>query len=84
MQSTTDLSTAASRDELALMRRFIEHAPREPRGAPVADLVGWWLPEGNYLCAKCAARIIERGCHLPNKSAPVWTGQPRGTCGLCD
>lgn len=83
MQSTTDLSTPESRAELAYLRTSIEYAPQNP-GAIAPSLVGWWTNLGHWLCARCAGRIIARGCRLP-KSEAHWTDSsgPRGVCCCC-
>lgn len=85
MQSTADLSTESSREEVATLRRFIEHAPSNP-GPLAADLRGWWTPEGNYVCNRCAGRIMARGCQLPRGSEPVWDTPPvmTGVCACCE
>lgn len=67
---------------LDTLRRFIEHAPRDP-GPMSTELAGWQSPE-LYLCATCAGRIMARGCRLPDGFDPVWDDQPHaGECCLC-
>jgi hypothetical protein len=86
MQSTTDFSTPESRAEAETMNRFIEHAPQDP-GPLAPTMRGWWLPAGNYLCARCAGRIIARGCAFPRNAEPVWSDgrpEPFGVCCCCE
>lgn len=67
------------------LREHIEHAPRDP--GPIAkNLRGWWTPDGYYVCASCAGRILARGCRLPRDSAPVWKDKPEpfGVCECCE
>jgi hypothetical protein len=47
---------------------------------------GWWTQDSHYICAKCAARIIDQGCRLPKKSEPVFFGSKEycGICCVCD
>lgn len=59
--------------ELDYIKLSLEHAPADP-GPMNPDLIGWLTPEGNTLCAVCAARMIARGCHLPRNSEPIWRG----------
>lgn len=78
------IRTEKQTEQLDYLRRAIEHAPREPRGPMAPDLRGWWA-DGWYVCARCAARIMERGCHLPAPATPVWTNQDSyGRCCLCE
>ena len=57
------------------LKRAIEHAPRQPRG-PIAKNLRGWRVNGCYVCATCAARILDRGCHLPEPAEPVWDDAP--------
>lgn len=73
-----------AQEEKVTLRSFAEYGPRN---APVKnpDLRGWKTPIGHFVCAGCAARILGRGCHLPNGSEPVWmdyTG-PLHECCVC-
>jgi hypothetical protein len=74
-----------ARETLEYLQTAIEHAPSHP-GQLAPDLRGWWTPDGWYLCAKCAGRIMSRGCRLPPESYPVWTDRPEpyGVCCCCD
>lgn len=69
----------AERDQLL---RALDGAPTKP-GPINADLRGWWTPQGWYLCATCAGRILARGCRL--QATPVWkeTAEPYGVCVGC-
>jgi hypothetical protein len=57
------------------LKTSLEHAPQSP-GQLASNLVGWSVPttEGDTLivCARCAGRILARGCHLPQNSEPIW------------
>jgi hypothetical protein len=68
-----------------MLKDAIEHAPKNP-GKLAANLRGWWTPDGYYVCAACAGRIMARGCHLPNCSNPVWADKPEpyGVCCCCE
>jgi len=64
-----------------LIREALEHAPASGRVAP--ELRGVWLPDGYFVCAPCAGRIIARGCgHLLRTGTQVWKDQPEpyGDC----
>ena len=74
--------------------RAIEHAPRTLLNPIAKNLRGWWLtfndgnPPGDYMlyvCAECAARIMDRGCHLLGNPEPVWNdrAEPFGVCVCC-
>ena len=78
-------ATASQLATLDAMKRAIEHAPRDP-GRMAANLRGWWTPDGWYVCACCAGRIMARGCQLPQDSEPCWTdrAEPFGVCCLCE
>ena len=67
------------------LRDAAEHAPRDP-GPMAPDLRGWWTPAGWYVCARCAGRIMARGCQLPRGAKPVWRSKPEpyGTCSVCE
>jgi hypothetical protein len=72
-------------DEHDTILAALEHAPKEP-GTLAKKLRGWWTPTGWYVCAKCAGRIMARGCHLPNGSTAVWKdrAEPYGVCLGCN
>lgn len=70
-------------NERAEIMRAIEHAPVSPRGPIAPDLRGWWTRTGWFVCARDAARILERGCALPSGSRPCWDTEPRGLCVVC-
>lgn len=67
----------------------IRHLKQVLGGAPEAgpiddDLLGWWTPNGNYICAVCASRIFGRGFKLPDGVIAVWEGmysKPHICCG---
>lgn len=64
------------------LQTAIQHAPAPlPTGT---DLQGWFTADGYYVCARCASRIMARGCALPRQSEPVWKDQPRGVCVTCE
>ena len=68
---------------LDYFKKVIEHAPRES-GPTSPSLLGWNTLWGLSICVYCAARIFNRGGHLPNDSEPAWVGD--GTfksCCLC-
>ena len=83
IQGTTDLSTPESRAEREYLALAIEYAPRET-GPISPSLVGWWTAAGHWVCARCAGRIMARGCRFPAAS-PHWQGSvgPRGVCVCC-
>jgi hypothetical protein len=84
MIGATDFSTPETRAEVDYLHRAIEYAPADP-GPLAASLVGWWTALGNWVCARCAGRIMARGCRFP-KSEPKWRDDvgPRGVCCCCD
>lgn len=58
---------------LDTLRKFIADAPPALR-APDA-LLGWESgPEKVFVCARCAGRIMARGCQLPSPAVAVWEG----------
>lgn len=62
----------------------IEHAPLA--NTTNADLLGFYIPvrEGDlYICSHCANRILGRGLTIPH-AAPVYTGEIRGVCAVCN
>ena len=74
---------APSQMDEELIRRILAGAP-EP--GPIAkDLAGWQLPNGLFLCAYCAGRIMARGFHLPRESIPLWRDGkiPEAYCAGC-
>jgi len=66
------------------LRSSAEYGPKRPTF--VDGLRGWWTPNGWYVCAFCAARILGRGCQLPKNCKPVWRDKPEpfGVCCVCD
>lgn len=71
--------------EAIAIREAIEFAPvHGTQTAP--DLIGLWTPEGWYVCARCAGRIMARGCGYTLKGAQqVWTDAPvYGVCLCCE
>lgn len=66
--------------------RAIEHAPDDP-GPLAPNLAGWSVGVGLFCCARCAGRILARGCRLPVGADPVWRDNPAAgssVCCLCD
>lgn len=74
-----------AREERARLMTALEHAP-ENGGKIAPGLRGWWTPAGWWICARCTARILARGCSLPRGSGPVWEGEanPYGVCVGCE
>lgn len=75
-----------ARDERSRIMTALEHAPKDG-GKTAPGLRGWWTPAGWWICAKCAARILARGCALPPRgSRPVWEDEakPYGVCVGCE
>jgi hypothetical protein len=68
-----------------MLKTAIEHAPQDA-GTQAEHLRGWWTSDGWYVCAKCAGRIMARGCSLPADSTPVWEDRPEpfGVCCICE
>jgi hypothetical protein len=51
-------------ETLEYIRNALENAPAKGiKTAP--DLLGNWLADGHYVCAKCIGRMLARGCSLP-------------------
>lgn len=75
----------AEKESLDMLKRFIEHAPRKPTGPMNPEVLGWFVGRDRqwYVCANCAARIMERGCRLPEPANVVYIGEPAGVCCLC-
>ena len=67
--------------QLDLYREWLEHAPRDP-GPIAGDLMGFVDGLGYFICARCAARIMARGCTLQRPCNPVWDAMG-DTCDLC-
>ena len=59
-------------ETIQYLKSAIEHAPQNP-GQLAPNLIGWKTPDDVYVCAKCAGRIMARGCRLPSESEPIWT-----------
>lgn len=74
-------------ETLDYLRRAIENAPRQPLTPTTPAIFGWTVNDGElFVCANCAGRIMDRGCHLPGSSAPVWAvevGDDEPRCCLC-
>lgn len=64
----------AAVEEVNQLREQIEYAPRIPF-AVAHSLAGWVTPQGVFVCASCAGRIMERGFRLPLLSFAVWKGE---------
>lgn len=82
-----DLDAGVPSPDSAELRQILvaaEHAPKDPRSPIAAELHGWWTPEGWYVCARDAGRIMDRGCALPKGSTPAWRGEPYGVCCVCE
>ncbi len=60
------------------LKEVLENAPTEVRVNP--ELRGWLVKDAftEYVCAKCAARAMARGCWKWNgpKASPVWMDSP--------
>lgn len=69
--------------ERETLRLYAEYGPRNSPMNP--ELQGWTTPSGLFVCGKCAARILGRGCQLPRGSEPVWKNQPtpENPCAVC-
>lgn len=82
---TTNFETAENLATRDYLRSAIDHAPQYA-GDTADDLLGWWTADGWYVCAKCAGRIMARGCQLPSGSVPVWKdpAEPTGVCCCCE
>ena len=68
---------------VANLRDAAKYGPKP--GTIAKGLRGWWTPDGFYVCAKCASRILGRGCQLPRGSEPAWEDKqdPYGVCCVC-
>jgi len=64
------------------LRTAAEYGPRNTPTAP--NLLGWWTADYWYVCARCAGRVIGRGCQLPEGCTPVWRDEPYGVCCVCE
>ena len=86
------MQTAEPPPIVETLRRFLDGSPQDP-GNIAPGLVGWQLATDIYVCARCAGRIMARGCQLPPNSTPVWHNGPiildgrteeyLGQCQLC-
>ena len=75
-------NNAAHFATLDYLHKAIEHAPADP-GQMAATIKGWEVENGVYLCARCAGRIMARGCRVPD-CLPVWSDNPAvSLCCLC-
>jgi hypothetical protein len=67
------------------LKRAAEHGPANLK---IADgLIGWTTEDFKFICARCASKILGRGCRLPITAEPLWDAQPqtiRGKCCVCD
>jgi hypothetical protein len=82
--TVVDEPESTQREEtLKYLQRAVEHAPVNVQHA--ADLAAWITADGLTICAYHAARILARGCSLPNGVRPVYTDQPQPSehCCLC-
>jgi hypothetical protein len=67
------------------LRRFIEHAPRDP-GHLAPDLLGWWTADGYYvsrgsLCRVASCRAVAKAICRPMPIKPSCkVDQPYGVC----
>jgi len=62
--------------EIEEIVRWLAHAPPADGLTIAPGLIGWRTPGGNFLCARCAARIFARGGTVPKHSNPVWHDSP--------
>lgn len=83
MNNAPAIPASTQPETVASLRRALEFAPRDP-GPMALDLLGWWTPDGCFVCARCAGRIMARGCSIPRESKPCWRDQTPGTCCTCD
>jgi hypothetical protein len=67
---------------LETLQRFIEGAPLNP-GPLAADLTGWLVPDVGFVCARCAGRIMARGCLFPRDAEPCWRGTGNARLPVC-
>jgi hypothetical protein len=68
-------------DTIEYLKSAAEYGPANPKFADT--ILGWETPNGHTICAKCAARILERGCHLPRGTEPIWKdGKSEIICGI--
>lgn len=72
-------------ETVTYLREAIAHAPKSP-GDVAPGLLGWVTPDDHYVCAKCAGRIMARGCQIPRGSTPIWKDMPYESpdCVTCD
>lgn len=57
------------------LRSVLEYAPRKLSKSPPADLLGFAVHLGPYVCATCTARMTERGCgSMLRELLPQWEG----------
>ncbi len=63
------------------LRQVIEHCP-PPNDQQPFGLLGWTVDDG-HVCAKCASRIIGRGCGTMLKGAEAIWEQSDKMCSLC-
>ena len=85
MNAIDETETPSAAREREYLRNALQYSPAS--SGPIADnLRGWWTPNGWFVCAKCAGRMLARGCNLPAGSEPVWKDRadPYGDCCGCE
>lgn len=69
-----------------LVKRFLEHSPPvDPNFQATPDLIGWNI-QGGFVCAKCANRLMQRGCWIwsGRDSQAIWSdSEPQSSCIGC-
>ena len=66
-------------DHADKLRGWLEHAPAKT--APAPDGLNGWTADGVTICSACAGRLLDRGCRLGEKVAPIW--DKTIMCDLC-
>ena len=69
-----------SMSDLERLREALRDAPGLAR--PTAPGLAGWECDAGFVCVRCAGRILQRGCRLPDDAHAVW-GQAPGECALC-
>lgn len=74
-------------EKIQIIRNALKEAPRQ--GPVPPGLVGWIHPDGTQVCAKCAGRLVARGCgYLLRGARDVWSNDkhapPFTECHACE
>ena len=70
--------------DAAYVRRALDGAPAHGHSHP-ADMAGWILEDGAFVCAGCWSRIHARGASTGCRIVPVWDHRPAGArCVGCE